>query len=95
MPERSTSAAMPPDTSAHDEVAALRAELAATREALRATEGELEELRARRSTEMARLERQAYWLERADIDLDSLLRRPAFAWLARLAARVLRLLRRL
>jgi predicted nucleic acid-binding Zn-ribbon protein len=95
MTERSTSAAMPPDTSADDEAVALRAELAATREALRATEAELAELRARRSAEMARLERQAYWLERADVDLDSLLRRPAFAWLARLAARVLRVLKRL
>ena len=39
-------------------------ELALTRAALAAAEQQLSELREPRSAEMARLERQAYWLER-------------------------------
>ena len=52
-------------------------ELALTRAALAAAEQQLSELREARSAEMARLERQAYWLERWRIDLDALdARRP-------------------
>ena len=47
-------------------------ELALTRAALASTEQQLSELREARSAEMARLERQAYWLERWRIDLDAL-----------------------
>ena len=54
---------------------ALERDLVRTREALAATERELAELRAARSAEMARLERQVYWLERWRIDLDALMRR--------------------
>ena len=62
----------------------LRAEIAELREALAATEAELLRLREHRSLEMARLERQAYWLERWGIDLDALMRRrPVRAALAR------------
>jgi hypothetical protein len=50
-------------------------ELAATRRALASAERQLEELRAWHSKEMARLERQAYWLERWRIDLDALMQR--------------------
>jgi hypothetical protein len=50
-------------------------ELEATRRALASAERQLEELRRSRSAEMARLERQAYWLERWRIDLDALMSR--------------------
>ena len=50
-------------------------ELALTRAALASAERQLSELREARSTEMARLERQAYWLERWRIDLDALMSR--------------------
>jgi septal ring factor EnvC (AmiA/AmiB activator) len=53
----------------------LELELAATRAALADRERELMELRNQRSAEMARLERQVYWLERFGIDLDALMRR--------------------
>ena len=72
------------------------AEIAQLREALAAAGAELLELRERRSIEMARLERQAYWLERWGIDLDAWMRRRPRA--ARSSARVallLRVLRRL
>jgi chromosome segregation ATPase len=62
-----------------EEVARLRAELAQAREALAETERLLFELREQRSRTMARLERQAYWLERGRVDLDSWMRkRPLF-----------------
>jgi SAM-dependent methyltransferase len=50
-------------------------ELAQTRETLAARERELLLLRDRRSTTMGQLERQAYWLQRADIDPDVWARR--------------------
>jgi hypothetical protein len=50
-------------------------ELALTRAALASAEQQLSELREARSAEMARLERQAYWLERWRIDLDALMSR--------------------
>jgi hypothetical protein len=53
----------------------LEQELSRTRMALAEAERELAELRASRSAEMARLERQAYWLERWRIDLDALMSR--------------------
>ena len=53
----------------------LAAELAATRGALAETERQLRELRERRSAEMERLERQAYWLEWAGIDFERLMAR--------------------
>ena len=57
----------------------LRTELSRTREALASAERQLLELRDQRSKTMARLERQAYWLERGRVDLDSWMRkRPLF-----------------
>jgi hypothetical protein len=53
----------------------IKRELALTRAALASTEQQLSELRQARSAEMARLERQAYWVERWRIDLDALMRR--------------------
>jgi hypothetical protein len=73
----------------------LERELARTREALAEAERELAELRASRSAEMARLERQAYWPERWGVDLDALMAGPwrpvlrAAAQILRLVARVL------
>jgi septal ring factor EnvC (AmiA/AmiB activator) len=64
----------------------LQNELAATRRALAEAEQRLLELRDWRSTEIGRLERQVYWLERWNIDLDELMRRRP----ARLAFRTLR-----
>jgi hypothetical protein len=62
-----------------EEVVRLRAEVAQMREALAETERQLFELRERRSATIARLERQAYWLERGRVDLDSWMRkRPLF-----------------
>jgi hypothetical protein len=73
-----------------NDVKLLSEELARTREALAVCEQELLELRDQRSKTMARLEREAYWFERADIDPDAWMsKRPV-----RLALRVLRLLRR-
>ena len=81
-----TSPTDPPQTSA---------ELAQLRETLAATEAELLRLREHRSLEMARLERQVYWLDRWGIDLDSWMqRRPVRAALAALGL-VRRLARRL
>jgi hypothetical protein len=72
------------------DVKRLSEELARTREALAVCEQELLDLRDQRSRTMARLERKAYWFERADIDPDAWMsRRPI-----RLALGVLRLLRR-
>lgn len=73
-----------------NDVKRLSEELARTREALAVCEQELLDLRDQRSRTMARLERKAYWFERADIDPEAWMsRRPL-----RLALRVLRLLRR-
>jgi hypothetical protein len=54
-----------------EELRRLETELAETRKALTACEQELLEMRTRRSHEMARLEKKAYWLERVDIDPDA------------------------
>ena len=70
-------------------------ELAQVRRSLAETEQELLLLRDRRSIEMARLERQAYWLERAQIDLDAWMARRPMRLALRVGARVLRALRRL
>jgi hypothetical protein len=68
-----------PETEPEAELARLRAELEQTREALASAERQLFELRDRRSATMARLERQAYWLERGRVDLDAWMRkRPLF-----------------
>jgi SAM-dependent methyltransferase len=66
-------------------------ELARTREALAARERELLELRDKRSTAMGELERQAYWLQRAEIDPEALVKRPP----VRAAFRAFRLIRRI
>jgi len=70
-------------------------ELAQVRRTLADTEQQLLELRDRRSVEMARLERQAYWLERAQIDLDSWMKRRPLRLALRAGALLLRLRRRL
>ena len=66
-----TEAASPQRAASEDANQRLAAELALTRGALAAAEQQLSELREARSAEMARLERQAYWLERGGIDLDA------------------------
>jgi hypothetical protein len=85
-PANADQAAQPPQ----GELEALNAELARTRSALFETERQLSELRDRRSKEMARLQQQAYWLERTGVDLDAWMRR---RWV-RLLYGVLRLARR-
>jgi SAM-dependent methyltransferase len=78
-----------------DEVQRLGAELARTRAALAASERELLELRDRRSTAMGRLERQSYWLERGQVDLDAWMRRRPLRLVFQAASKLLRGLRRL
>ena len=77
----------------------LAAELAATRSALAESERQLRELRERRSAEMERLERQAYWLEWAGIDFERLMARRGprivLKALRRAARMVVRAIRRL
>ena len=66
------------DRRSEEEIQRLESELAATRRALAEAEHHLLELRDWRSTEIGRLERQVYWLERWGIDLDKVMaRRPA------------------
>jgi hypothetical protein len=67
------------------------AEIEQLRETLAATEAELLRLREHRSLEMARLERQVYWLDRWGVDLDTWMRRKP----VRAAFVALRLVRRL
>lgn len=74
----------------HREIERLERELADARQALTAAERQLFELREQRSTEMARLEHQTYWLERTRIDLDSWMRLRS----VRLAYRLLSFMRR-
>jgi hypothetical protein len=73
----------------------LRAELGDTRKALAEAEQHLLELRDRRSTEMARLERQAYWLERWELDLDRLMRRRPVRLAVKAVGLAIRALRRI
>jgi hypothetical protein len=71
------------------------AEIEQLRETLAATEAELLRLREHRSLEMARLERQVYWLDRWGIDLDTWMqRRPVRAAFGALGM-VRRMVRRL
>jgi SAM-dependent methyltransferase len=67
-----------------NELRLLGDELARTREALAACERELLELRDARSTTMGELERQAYWLQRAEIDPEALVSRRPVRWAFRL-----------
>jgi hypothetical protein len=78
-----------PETEAA-ELARVRAELAQTREALASAERQLFELRDRRSATMARLERQAYWLERGRVDLDAWMRKRPLYLAFRLFSALLR-----
>lgn len=78
-----------------DEIDRHKREHVRTREALAETERELLELRDRRSIEMARLEKQTYWLERGRIDLDALMQRPLMRFMFKVMARLLRIRRRL
>jgi hypothetical protein len=77
----------PADQSTSD----LERELEQTRAALAETEQELAQLRASRSAEMARLERQAYWLERWRVDLDALMSRRLVRIFVKAVGSVLRL----
>jgi ubiquinone/menaquinone biosynthesis C-methylase UbiE len=70
-------------------------ELTETRRALSATEQQLLELRDQRSVAMGQLERKAYWLERAEIDPDALMRRRPFRLAFRAMQFMLRIRRRL
>jgi len=63
-----------PGNPADDESARKSNEIAQLRQALAAAEAELLRLREHRSLEMARLERQVYWLDRWRIDLDAWMR---------------------
>jgi SAM-dependent methyltransferase len=78
-----------------DEIDRHKREHVRTREALAATEREVLELRDRHSIEMARLEKQTYWLERGQIDLDALMQRPLMRFAFKVTARLLRIRRRL
>ena len=77
-----------------EQVQQLGAELADTRAALAATEQELLELRDQRSTAMGRLERQSYWLERGQVDLDAWMRRRSLKLAFQALSKALRALRR-
>src|SRR6185503_14362458 len=77
------------------QVQRLGSELADTRAALAASEQELLELRDQRSTAMGRLERQSYWLERGQVDLDAWMRRRPLKLAFKALSRALRALRRL
>jgi O-antigen biosynthesis protein len=70
-------------------------ELAETRRALSATEQQLLELRDQRSVAMGQLERKAYWLERAEIDPEALMRRRPLRFAFRVLRSALRLRRSL
>ena len=94
-PVSTTTSTEPSDNPAGDELARMSAEIAHLQSALTAAEGELLELRERRSLEMARLERQVYWLERWSIDLDAWMRRRPVRIALRTLGFVLRLPRRL
>jgi hypothetical protein len=86
----------PPETSPANEPAQPVIEIAQLRKALAATEAELLRLRQHRSLEMARLERQVYWLDRWGLDLDAWMqRRPVRALFSvlRFARRLIRKLR--
>jgi hypothetical protein len=63
------------DHRSEQEIQRLEDELVATRRALAQAEQQLLELRDWRSTEIGRLERQVYWLERWGIDLDKVMAR--------------------
>jgi hypothetical protein len=74
MVEKAQGASAAPERTDLD-AAELRDELERTRAALARAEQEVLELRAQRSATMARLEREAYWFERADVDPDKWLSR--------------------
>jgi septal ring factor EnvC (AmiA/AmiB activator) len=83
-------------TASHEEtIRRLESELAETRKALAEAEQRLRELRDQRSRTMARLERQAYWVERWGIDLDQCMQRRAMRVPFRALRLVVRLRRRL
>jgi hypothetical protein len=82
-------------TTADPTASDLQQELDSTRAALADAERQLAELRAARSAEMARLERQVYWLERWRIDLDALMSRRVVRGFVGLVGAVLRLAARL
>ena len=77
------------------EAAELRDELERTRAALMRAEQEVLELRAQRSATMARLEREAYWFERADVDPDKWMSRRSVRFALGLARALRRAWRRL
>lgn len=83
-----------PETRSDSELQRLRAELEQTKAALAAAERELFELRNKRSTAVAELERKAYWLERAQIDPEEWMRRKPVYLAFRLLQRLRRLARR-
>jgi SAM-dependent methyltransferase len=78
-----------------DELDRRAGEIAVLRRSLAATEQELLETRDARSVAMARLERQAYWLEKGKIDLDAWMQRKPLRLAFRAVTFVLRGLRRL
>jgi hypothetical protein len=90
-----TQATSPAPDSADADVAALRDELERTRAALVQAEQEVLELRAQRSSTMARLEREAYWFERADVDPDKWMSRAPVRFAIGLARALRRSWRRL
>jgi SAM-dependent methyltransferase len=70
-------------------------ELASTRNTLAAREVELVQLRDKRSRTMGELERQAYWLQRTEIDPEAWARRRSFRWAFRLLSLARRVRRKL
>jgi 2-polyprenyl-3-methyl-5-hydroxy-6-metoxy-1,4-benzoquinol methylase len=78
-----------------DELDRRAGEIAVLRRTLAATEQELLETRDARSVAMARLERQAYWLEKGKIDLDAWMQRKPLRLAFRAVTFMLRALRRL
>ncbi|HEV2997730.1 MAG TPA: hypothetical protein VGX16_01390 [Solirubrobacteraceae bacterium] len=66
----------PPETAPANDEGDLRAENERLRSRLEALESELVEVQARANAEVARWEERAYWLERWQIDLNAIMRRP-------------------
>ena len=72
----------------------LAAELAALRARVAQLELELVEQASSANAKLAELQRQAYWLDRLEIDLDEALAHPGAAFAATYATKVVRRLRR-
>ena len=90
-----TTSTQPSDDPAEDAPARESTEIAHLQRALADAEAEVLRLREHHSLEMARLERQVYWLDRWGIDLDAWMRRRPVRLALRTLGFLLRLPRRL